>query len=59
LLGGPRSTSLRLGGVTVVAAHGTLADSHIVANGIGGIVATHDVSGFRVGSSRNCMTIAA
>jgi len=36
-----------------------LADSHVVANGIGGIVAMHDVSGFRVGSSKNCMTIAA
>jgi len=41
------------------AAHGTLADSHVVANDIGGIVAMHDVSGLRVGSSKNCMTIAA
>jgi len=38
---------------------GTLAGSHVVANDIGGIVATHDVSGFRDGSSKNCITIAA
>jgi hypothetical protein len=36
-----------------------LLGSHVVANDIGGIVATHDVSGISVGSSKNFMTIAA
>jgi hypothetical protein len=36
-----------------------LLGSHVVANDIGWIVATHDVSGFSVGSSKNFMTIAA
>jgi hypothetical protein len=39
--------------------HGTFAGAQLVANDIGGIVATHDVSGLRIGSARNCATIAA
>jgi hypothetical protein len=38
-------------------AHGILAGSHAITNCIGAIVAMHDVSGWRVGSSRNCVTI--
>jgi hypothetical protein len=40
------------------AVHGAFAGSHVVTNGVGAIVATHDVSGRRVGSSKNCVTIA-
>jgi hypothetical protein len=32
---------------------------HVVTNRIGASVATHDVSGGRVGSWKNCVTIAA
>jgi hypothetical protein len=34
------------------------AGSHVVTNGVGAIVAMHDVSGRRVGSSKNSVTIA-
>ena len=38
---------------------GPLAGSQAVLKAIGGIIATHDVSGCRDGSAKNCVTMEA